>query len=110
MTYLEAIYKRIPSFVCAPGCNACCGPVPCNEEEQAKLKIITDITPTKLDNITCAYSTDKGCSVYEDRPYMCRLFGVTDSLRCPMGRGPEVMLTVKEENKLMAKYIKTMEL
>ncbi len=41
-----------------------------------------DVLLTMADNAekTCPFLTDRGCSVYEDRPYSCRLFPVEEGL------------------------------
>ena len=33
-----------------------------------------------------------GCTVYEERPLVCRWFGSTQRLPCPHGRRPEYLL------------------
>lgn len=105
MSSLKELYNKIPKFTCIPGCHACCGPVPCNPEEQAALHLGTPIIPTKIDNVTCIFLTDQGCSVYANRPFMCRLFGTTQNIRCPRGAKPNKLLTPKQEKKILQKYI-----
>ncbi|WP_245589227.1 zinc/iron-chelating domain-containing protein [Chitinimonas koreensis] len=38
---------------------------------------------------SCPYLGKDGCTVYPDRPLICRLFGTTPRLRCPNGCAPE---------------------
>jgi Fe-S-cluster containining protein len=114
---LNKIYKRIPKFKCQPGCNACCGPVPLCTKEAAVLKEIVKDNPdrslleglnsfmTPVDsNLNCKFSSAKGCTIYEDRPFMCRLYGTTEALKCPLGCKPNIFLTQNEENSLMEFY------
>jgi hypothetical protein len=118
---LNKIYKRIPKFKCQPGCSACCGPVPLCTKEAAVLKEIFKDNPDKsiLEGLNsfitpidskanCKFSSANGCTVYENRPYMCRLFGTTETLVCPLGCKPGTYLTRTEENDLMEFYKKLM--
>jgi len=97
---LEDLYQQIPVFQCLPGCTACCGPVPFTKEEWERVE---DKRTTS--GLTCPYANEAGCAIYENRPFMCRLFGTTESLRCPLGCGPIVLLTADEARKLSQEYI-----
>jgi hypothetical protein len=104
MQTLQNLYDSIPKFTCTPGCNLCCGPTPCNTIEQQVLNIQQPITPTNPFNNTCLFSTPQGCSQYKNRPLMCRLYGTVEMLSCPAGNRPKLMLTRKQEKKLMQRY------
>ncbi len=78
------------------GCGACCGPVPFPRELWAKISgrvvhPVSAITPfvreTLLvtgETLDCVFLTpDKRCAIYEDRPEVCRLFGMIPRLPCP---------------------------
>jgi Fe-S-cluster containining protein len=56
----------------------------------------------------CEYLVDSKCSVYQDRPFMCRLFGATldAKIACPYGCGPASPLTVQQAHMLLRRYIK----
>ena len=43
-------------------------------------------------NLSCPHLENKGCSVYDDRPIICRLFGTTPKLLCPHGRRPDELI------------------
>jgi len=52
-----------------------------------KIKSVGTIMPGKTmfyikENI-CVFKTDAGCSIYEDRPAICRVYGETNLVRCP---------------------------
>ena len=54
--------------------------------------------------LTCPYLTaQKRCSVYDVRPILCRIYGVSEILRCPFGCQPERVLTVDESSLIMGK-------
>ncbi len=96
--FLE-LYDRIPAFKCLEGCTACCGPVPFSKSEWARIEEIR-----KQTNIHCPYIEDGGCSIHAVRPFMCRLFGAVENLRCPKGCGPEKLLSAGEGRVLRAFY------
>ena len=95
------LYDRIPAFDCIKGCTDCCGPVPFGFSEWQKVK-----NPVAATGIDCPYIEDGKCSIYEVRPFMCRIFGTVENLRCPRGCGPEKLLT-KEEGRFMTTFYKT---
>ncbi|MCP1174431.1 YkgJ family cysteine cluster protein [Ralstonia sp. 21YRMH01-3] len=53
-----------------------------------------------LANLTCPHLGDNGCSVYLERPLICRLFGTTPRLACPNGRRPDQMIDPCTERKI----------
>ena len=111
---LKKLYAKIPTFKCEQGCTACCGVVPWSLVEFEKVKIREEIarkmqaqpctiTPMRTPNCSdCPfYIENKGCSAYEERPLMCRLYGTTESLECPKGHRPSKMLSKEQANKIM---------
>jgi uncharacterized protein len=104
---LAALYSAIPSFACKEGCHDCCGPVPVSKGEWQRIKLEPRLKG--LGCVSCAYLND-GCSIYENRPYLCRLFGATveAKMRCPHGCGPEKPLTQKQTDILTKRYMKLM--
>lgn len=60
----------------------------------------------------CSFSRPDGCSVYETRPFMCRLFGTVPDepkLRCPHGAKPARPLSPRRAAKLTERYIRIMQ-
>ena len=53
-----------------------------------------------LANLSCPHLGEKGCTVYLERPLICRLFGTTPKLACPRGKRPEVMIDSKLEQDI----------
>jgi hypothetical protein len=78
-----------------PEGRACCGIVPIKEDvwEKHKDKVKEKISIHKVDNLVfpllegslkCCFLNDEGkCLIYEDRPEVCREYGMTDRLPCP---------------------------
>ena len=91
----------IPSFTCVPGCHDCCGPVTTSSEEMSRLPVKTDAEHNAaLDEYNCVHLGPKGCTVYEERPLICRVFGTTPNMPCPNGRRPEEMIDTKVEGQI----------
>lgn len=68
----------------------------------------TVVTATKRGTVTCAFVGDDGCcSVYDRRPFVCRLFGTSDDhrLRCPHGCGPKRKLTKAQSDARTEEYM-----
>ena len=85
--------KHIPSFECVPGCHDCCGPVTTSSEEMSRLPVKTETEHTDaLADFNCVHLGPNGCTVYAERPLICRLFGTTAKMPCPNGRRPEIMI------------------
>lgn len=93
--------ERIPSFECVPGCHDCCGPVTASSTEMARLPFKSRAShEAALEALSCPHLGKDGCEVYDERPLICRLFGTTPNLRCPNGRGPQVMIDSRVEHQI----------
>ncbi len=56
--------------------------------------------------LNCPYVIEHGgCAIYDDRPFLCRLYGTVPSLTCPHGRAPAKMLSIGEERAFMHSYL-----
>lgn len=112
---LKKIYSLVPEFTgCPPDCGKCCGPIICTPTEVRYINhyCVTHGIDKRAnlpgrevyralmdpDNANyCQFLTeDKRCEIWEVRPLICRLFGVTrdedeDSakLTCPIVDFPD---------------------
>ena len=105
---LEKIYAQIPALECKGLCHGSCGlilisgyerklitekigydPFPSQEEAKAYVKVILQ-QPTLAKN--CELLKDGKCTVYEDRPLICRLFGAVENMKCPFGCKPNAKM------------------
>jgi Fe-S-cluster containining protein len=98
---LDEIYASLPAMVCRGKCQECCGPIGMSPEEVRRIEDAVDtdgiegITDpesevTMLMELVCPLLDWKGaCSVYEHRPFICRLWGLTEDMKCPYGCVPE---------------------
>lgn len=91
---LERIYRSVPQVECKGLCHDTCGPIEVTSTERARIAARGVVIPPAdsalvnlLDNpgYTCPALVDKRCSVYEDRPLICRFWGAVQSLPCPHG-------------------------
>lgn len=100
MKKLTKLYKKIPKFTCIEGCTDCCGPVPWSKSEWEAIK-----DKRSAVGINCPYANN-GCDIYDQRPFMCRLFGASDHplLTCHRGCGPEKKLSDHETRRLTSQY------
>jgi Fe-S-cluster containining protein len=105
---LDALYARLPVIDCAGLCAESCGPIDMTFRERARIREhgqrITE--PEKAlarPGFRCDALTAAGrCGVYDVRPLICRLWGVTENMRCPWGCQPHPRhLTAVEANQLM---------
>ena len=104
---IHFLRELIPSFECEPGCHDCCGPVTTSTEEMARLPRKSQAEQeAALERLDCVHLGPNGCTVYEERPMICRLFGTTPRMACPRGRGPEPMIEPAAE-QLVHQFIAT---
>lgn len=79
---------------CKEGCFKCCGPVLVTEREVERLGLPkgSHSTGARADGACALLGEDGRCTKYDDRPYICKMFGET-SVResiffCPLTEGP----------------------
>ncbi|MBD8475538.1 YkgJ family cysteine cluster protein [Pseudomonas sp. CFBP 8770] len=98
---LRFLREQIPSFECVPGCHDCCGPVTTSSGEMARLPRKTAAEQeAAMARLDCVHLGPQGCTVYEERPLICRLFGTTPTLPCPNGRRPTELIDPAVEHQV----------
>ena len=87
---LRKIYSEIPKFECKPKCVDCCGPIMFTALEY---HLIGKKIP-QPNSMRCPFVEKGGCSIYENRPLVCRLFGAVQDKRimCSFGCCPTFRL------------------
>jgi hypothetical protein len=108
---LQEIYAKIPKVACQRKCQNACGVIPVQRPELKKIrkKAQVDIENYLLDGpegITMMFNAETercpvldkegNCTVYEVRPFMCRLFGAVEGMLCPEGCIAERILSREE--------------
>lgn len=87
---IEKIYAEVPEVHCKGLCTLACGPVLASPAEQARIVARCGSMPEPLHgSLTCSKLIDGRCSIYADRPLICRVWGTTRRLRCQWGCSPE---------------------
>lgn len=103
---LQELYDRVPKMAdCRGLCADSCGPIEASVRERERIERRTD---RKLEARcgSCSMLTPLGrCSVYEDRPMICRLFGTTKTMACEHGCEPERWLTADESWELLLRSL-----
>ena len=87
---LQRVYDQIPDVQCKGLCQAFCGVIAMSALEAERIEERTG-QPLKVvdEKLRCAYLTAEGrCSVYDVRPFICRLWGAEEKLLCPHGCHP----------------------
>lgn len=114
---LKRLYAAIPEMDCLPGCTACCGHTAWSRFEWYRLapEVRANFNFFRLG---CDFVKNGRCSVWNDRPFMCRIFGTVEPgeqpwgqiknavSRCPHGVEPESRLAAEQAKKLTLIYYK----
>lgn len=105
---LEKIYADIPALNCKRRCQEFCGPVTGGPLEQKRLAAAprAAMPSTEPDSCTFLDGITGGCTIYDIRPLICRLWGLVEDLRCPHGCVPERLLTKAEAYALLRRTAK----
>jgi hypothetical protein len=92
---LDALYGDLPKLKCKGKCWKSCGPILISPGERARIRREAGIEippPEKMKRDgcdTCPALKDRKCTVYAIRPTICRLWGIDETIRCPLGCEPE---------------------
>lgn len=103
---IELIYAEIPSIPsCSGKCSTACGPIAMFTREWDRVKNAKGHIPKmRPGSADCPMLSHNGmCTVYTVRPYICRLWGTTDTLRCPEGCEPDRWLTREEAHDIFVR-------
>ena len=98
---LETIYASIPKMECIGKCQQSCGAIALFPAEVKNLRNVEISLPTVDGTITCSKLSPLGtCTIYQQRPLICRLYGQVRKLRCQYGCKPERWITQDESREL----------
>ena len=106
---LSEVYAKVPHIRCKGLCDRYCGPVPVSRRELKamrrasgkRLRIAYEhsnghVTLKPRKNWHCPCLKGNRCTIYEDRPLICRVWGVAEDLECPHGCKPSRVMTKDE--------------
>ena len=113
---LERLYRSLPTIDCQGKCIDACGPIACTPLEAKRMteaggpfKVTGRVIKLQFlgniqGRIDCGYLDEEGrCRVYDVRPLICRLYGLTERMRCPFGCKPSRWLSADECMAFMKK-------
>lgn len=109
---LARAYAKVPKLACKGLCHNSCGVIPlvgkeaglAHECDRRHVERLWDGTTViwDMDRGCCPFlSAENRCTIYEERPIMCRVWGVADGLTCPHGCEPEERMSKKRFDKLV---------
>jgi hypothetical protein len=107
---VAALYARIPKIECRQKCQDFCGAI-------VQLGAYTEVERPEIERavqsaqveraasaspLACsALDRDGRCTIYAERPAICRLFGVVEGMTCPHGCEPERLLSHAEMSEIL---------
>ena len=101
---LNNIYKKLPRVKCKGLCTESCGPINFFEIERINIERTHGAKgiPQAKRDLSCNQLTNSGrCKIYNERPLICRLFGVAKGLKCQHGCVPDKYLPDRKAQKFM---------
>lgn len=87
---VQEIYALVPDVECKGLCVQACGPILMSRIEQQIIESEYGTLPEPSGpRLTCSKLVDGRCSIYQNRPLVCRLFGAVGGMPCPYGCKPK---------------------
>lgn len=117
---LQALYARVPQIECQGLCADTCAGIDMGPVEQramreagAKVPRLVDVKLSfsrgEVPDFTCPALVDSKCSIYENRPMICRIYYADSDRPCPHGCRPvepAKYLTYAEARDLLDQALK----
>jgi len=102
---LDAAYATLPAIECRGQCSHSCVQIAMTEAERQRITERHGVTIrdgyvaaiTRGPQPCVALTILKRCGVYDDRPAICRLWGLVPSMRCDAGCVPEGGFLTEEQ-------------
>lgn len=108
---IRAILSRLPTLNCQKKCSYCCTGIKVTPVENRHIKRVTGTTGfpdafkllRRKEDPTCRFlDRECGlCTIHDDRPMICHMWGLTESMPCPEGCIPSRVLPDKEAHLIM---------
>lgn len=115
LAQLHELYAELPKLQCKGMCANSCGPIDMTDVERRRLVDLGYEIPVFTPEAGRAWAAGerldcpalnlqlRTCKVYKDRPLICRLWGLAESMPCVWGCRPERMLTDVEAYDLLGR-------
>ncbi|HEY1728097.1 MAG TPA: YkgJ family cysteine cluster protein [Candidatus Baltobacteraceae bacterium] len=107
---VAALYARIPKIECRQKCQDFCGAIiqlgAFTEAERPEIEHVAhaaqvDRAPDASPLACSALDRNGRCTIYAERPAICRFFGVVEGMTCPHGCEPERLLSHAEMSEIL---------
>ncbi len=109
---LQALYAQVPEVGCKGLCEASCGSVTVTAQEQQRIRVRHGVNLPRHGAFIaddpagrCPALVDQRCSIYEDRPFICRLWGAEETMPCEHGCRPAGGLLPHREGMRIAQAV-----
>lgn len=97
---LDKLYAALPRVACKGLCAGACASIPLTDLEARRLQAATHKKPRTLPmaatdqpgagHVRCVYLTASNrCEAYAERPLICRVYAVLETMSCPFGCVPD---------------------
>jgi len=121
---IDALYATLPTLECQQKCQACCCTFGMSRLELRRIeqrvgplevtqhRVLDDVHGKELgvhQTLKCAVCPmlkEGLCSIYDIRPAICRLWGLTERMACPHGCKPSRVLSPEEVFNFMSAVLK----
>lgn len=103
---LDTLYATLPTIECKGLCQKSCGPIELTQDENRRIKEKSGSDISVDEEFTCTMLKEGRCTVYDVRPAICRMFGVSEGLECPYGCKPSRYLSREEGFRFLNKIMK----
>jgi len=110
---LDELYKEIPSIECKGLCHPSCTVIPVAKIENRRARdrlgkspynsLFDTLEEAKVNGLIppCRALKNGKCSIYDIRPAICRLYGVSEGLPCMFGCKPKETISKKDAYSLI---------
>lgn len=110
---IQEIYDSLPALNCQGKCANSCGPIDMSTAERERIAELGYVIPRFTEERAQRWANDEPlhcpalnrqtlkCDVYEARPLICRLWGMSESMLCPNGCKPIRTLSDSETYDLL---------
>ena len=102
---IDRLYASLPHIDCQRRCQNACGPILMSKAESDRIADRIGRTPKDTEDtkdLSCPMLSLMGnCTIYDIRPAICRLYGLTKLLQCQFGCTPERWLDDTEARHLL---------
>ena len=104
---LDHLYQTLPAIQCRRKCQRACGPIMMSEAESERIAERVGRQTKETRDLSCPMLSIMGhCSIYDIRPAICRIYGLTPALRCEFGCVPERWLSDAESSAFLRRVMR----